>query len=87
MKKFKTCLASKIVYSELDRSLSVVRDILNDSFSSITVGDVNLYRDITDYLEKHSPDKLDILKLHKGTNSLFETVGLEKQIKQSFGKK
>ena len=86
-KNLKHASPPKIVYSELDRSLSVVRDILNDSFSSITVGDVNLYRDITDYLEKHSPDKLDILKLHKGTNSLFETVGLEKQIKQSFGKK
>lgn len=77
----------KIIYSELDRSISVVRDILNDSFSSITVGDVNLYKDITNYLQRHAPDKLDIIRLHKGLHPLFESAGLEKQIKQSFGKK
>ena len=56
LKKWKTIennlkLASppKIIFSELDRSISVVRDILNDSFSSITVGDVNLYKEITNY--------------------------------------
>ncbi|MGB3902276.1 MAG: Rne/Rng family ribonuclease [Bacteroidales bacterium] len=94
LKKWKTIennlkLASppKIIFSELDRSISVVRDILNDSFSSITVGDVNLYKEITNYLKQHAPDKLDIIKLHKGLNPLFESAGLEKQIKQSFGKK
>ncbi|MCD4664809.1 MAG: Rne/Rng family ribonuclease [Bacteroidales bacterium] len=74
------------IISELDRTSVILRDILNESFNSIIVNDANLYHDTKAYIQSIAPDKSNIVKLYKGRTPIFENFGIEKQIKNSFGK-
>ena len=72
--------------SELDKTSSILRDLLTDSFHKIVVNDKQLHQNIKSYLTSISPDKVKILHSHKTKRSIFETHGVTKQIKTSFGK-
>ncbi|MHC1708766.1 MAG: Rne/Rng family ribonuclease [Bacteroidales bacterium] len=85
-KKLVSAKPPQKVISELDRTSALLRDLLNESFNSITVDDPMVYEDIHQYLRQIAPNKLDILKHYKGKVPVFESVGIDKQIKSSFGK-
>lgn len=72
--------------SELDKTSSILRDILNDSFNRIVVDDKQLYQNIRHFLTNIAPDKIDIVSLHNKAKPLFDTYGVARQIKSSFGK-
>ena len=74
------------VFSESNRTFTLLRDLLNDSFSGIHVDDKDLYTDIRDFIKEIAPDKTSIVKLHKSKVPIFEKHDVEKQIKTSFGK-
>jgi len=74
------------VLSELNRASSILRDVLNDSFTSIVTNDKKLFEEINDYLQEIFPKKQSILKLHKAKIPVFEKYGIERQIKAAFGK-
>lgn len=74
------------VLGEIDRTNAILRDLLNSSFNNIVVDDEAIYNDIREYLRTIAPDKEGIVKLHKQRTELFETFGIERQIKGSFGK-
>ncbi len=76
---------SKIV-SEMDRTTALLRDVLNESFNSVHVNDTELYEEVRNYIGRIAPNKVDIVKLHKGKTHIFEHFGIDKQIKGSFGK-
>jgi ribonuclease G len=71
---------------EIDRTSAILRDALNESFHSIVVNDAMLYEEIRNYIQKIVPDKVNIVKLHSGRVPVFEHYGIDKQIKNSFGK-
>jgi ribonuclease G len=73
------------VLSELNRTSSILRDVLNDSFTGIVTNDEALYEEIHDYLAEIYPEKQSILKRHKSKTPLFEKYGIERQIKAAFG--
>ena len=75
------------ILGELDRSLTIMRDLLNASFNTITVNDNKMYSEIRSYLSTIAPDQVDIVKLHKGKTSVFESTGVDKQVKSLFGQK
>lgn len=72
--------------SELDKTSSILRDLLSDSFNRIVVNDKEFYNSVKTYLQNIAPDKLDILQLHKGTRTIFDQHGVTRQINASFGK-
>ncbi len=74
------------VLGEMNRASSILRDIFNDSFTSITVDDETLYYQIKDYLSEIAPHKENIVKLYDSQLPIFEKFGIERQIKTSFGK-
>ncbi|MGB1247744.1 MAG: Rne/Rng family ribonuclease [Chitinophagales bacterium] len=71
--------------SEVDKSITLVRDILNDNFTGITTSDENLAKSLQSYLESAAPDKKKLVKLYKGQAPIFDHFGITKQIKSSFG--
>lgn len=73
------------VLGEVGRSSSLVRDVLNESFDSITVDEKEAYENLKDYMSEIAPDKVDLIKLHSGKGKLFESRGIEHQIKTLFG--
>lgn len=76
----------KIMLGELDRSIAILRDILNASFQNIYVNNQKLYNEIKNYLHTISPDKESIVKHYKGAVPVFEYFGIDKQIKATFGR-
>lgn len=76
---------SKLV-SELDKSSSILRDILNDSFNKVVVNDAEIYTSLKSFLQTISPKQAKILSQYKGNKPIFETFGVSRQIKSSFGK-
>jgi ribonuclease G len=74
------------VLSELNRASSILRDVLNESFTSIVTNDEALFQEINDYLLEIYPEKQSILKLHNSKTPIYEKYGIERQIKSAFGK-
>ncbi len=85
-KRLDKAKAPQKIISELDRTSAILRDLMNESFNNIHVNDPILYEDIKNYIRTIAPDKLDIVKLYKGKKNIFEFLGIDKQIKSSFGK-
>jgi ribonuclease G len=73
------------VVSELDRTSTILRDLLNESFNSIKVNSAPITEEIKNYIEKIAPGKSSIVHYYKG-KGVFEQTGIDKQIKSSFGK-
>ncbi|MGJ5642697.1 Rne/Rng family ribonuclease [Formosa sp. S-31] len=74
------------VLGELNKASSILRDIFNDTFTSIQVDDEELYLQIKDYVQLIAPKKESIVKLYQSNIPIFEKFGVERQIKTSFGK-
>jgi len=74
------------VYTEIDKSSSIIRDLFSDNFTAIHTADKLLATELEEYILNFAPDKKDILKLYKGKNPIFDNFGVTKQIKSAFGK-
>lgn len=72
--------------SEVEKTTSIIRDILNDSFSRIVVDGEDLFESIKDYLKQIAPHKLEIVKFYNASKPIFDHYGVTHQIKASFGK-
>ena len=73
------------LFEEESKSNTLLRDILNDSFTKIHVNTKHLSSSIRTYIEKIAPEKIDIIKLHNSPY-LFEEFQLTSKIKSSFNK-
>jgi ribonuclease G len=83
----KTATPPKRVLGELDKTSSILRDLLNADFSNIHVNDERLMQEMKEYVTDIAPGREKILKLYDGKISIFERFGINKQIKTLFGKK
>lgn len=77
---------SKKVLGEIDRTSTLLRDVLNPDFQHIYVNDGALQEEIRSYIHEISPEMENIVRLHKGSSPIFEHYGVDKQIKSAFGK-
>ena len=84
-KLHKTEAPTKIV-SELDRTSAMLRDLLNESFNNIFINDSQLTDEIKSFIKQIAPEKASIVKYYNGSKPIFEHFGIDKQIKNSFGK-
>ncbi len=76
----------KLVLGEMDRTTSILRDVLNESFENIYVNDINAVKEIKNYISGIAPEKEKIVKYVSGEIPIFDQLGVDKQIKSSFGK-
>ena len=74
------------IMSELDKTSSILRDLLSDSFHKIVVNDKQLHQNIKTFLGSISPEQVKIVNQYKGNRPIFDAYGVTKQIKASFGK-
>lgn len=75
------------VLGEIDKTSSILRDLLNADFSNIHVSDEKLMAELKEYISGIAPGREKILKLYDGKLNIFERFGINKQIKTMFGKK
>jgi ribonuclease G len=86
MKSLRFAKPPKRIVSELDRTSTILRDILSESFNSIILNDNVLYEETKNYIKSFAPEKANIVKLYKGKKPIFENFGIDRQIQNSFGK-
>ena len=84
--EMKNAHAPKKVLGELNRTSSLLRDILNNSFTNIHVNDDVIYNETKLYLKSIAPDKENIVKKYTGKLPIFDHFGIDKQIKSAFGR-
>ena len=86
IEKLKSSSPPQKLMGEMDRTSTILRDLLNPNFNAIHVNDSVMYEEVKQYLRSISPEQEQIAKLYKGKQSIFEFFGIEKQIKSLFGK-
>jgi len=81
-----TAKGSQKILSELSKPSSILRDLLNASFTNIIVNDANLMEDYKTYVSSIAPESAKIVSLYKGKAPIFDYYKITKQIKAAFGK-
>ncbi len=76
----------ELLFSEYSKTTTILRDLLNDSFSNIYVNDQKVYEDTLKYISMISPEQEKIVKLYEGKEPIFDHFEVTRQIKSSFGK-
>src|ERR1043165_1099352 len=76
---------SKIL-SEQTKTTSILRDLLNEDFNKIVVNDRNIFNDAKTYIQRIAPEKADIVSFYQNGAPIFDSFGITKQVKASFGK-
>ncbi|MEM9829995.1 MAG: Rne/Rng family ribonuclease [Bacteroidota bacterium] len=85
MKKLQTAKPREKVIGEVGRASSLLRDVLNESFDSIVTDDNDIFSEVKTYIKTIAPKKEKIVKHYHGKAKLFESYGIEKQLKSLFG--
>ena len=78
--------SSKLFIGEMNRTTTILRDMLNVTFNSIHINEPALVAEIRKYIREIAPEKEKIIKLYKGSLPIFDHFGINKQIKALFGK-
>ncbi len=74
------------VCSEMDKTVSLLRDFLSNDFDQIVTNSEEIYEEIKAYVETIAPEKKHIVKYYKDREPIFDHYGVTKQVKASFGK-
>ena len=76
----------QLLFTENSRTTTILRDLLNDSFTNIYVNDEAVFKEVDDYVTMISPEQEKIVKMYKGHESILDHFEVSRQIKGSFGK-
>ena len=74
------------IIGEVNRANTILRDMFREPLDSILVDDQQQYLSVKDFINEVSPDKEKIVKQYTGKSKIFEALGIEKQLKTSFGR-
>ena len=78
--------APRRLLSEMSKSFSLIRDMLNDSFERVICDNARLFDQLKTYLEENAPQYSDKLELYKGLRPIFDEFDVSRQLKNSFGR-
>lgn len=85
-KKLAKSKSVQLLFTEYSKTTTILRDLLNDSFSNIYVNDESIYEEIRSYISLISPEQEKIVKFYKEQTPIFDHFEVTRQIKSSFGK-
>jgi ribonuclease G len=74
------------VLNETNKTNSILRDLLNESFHKVVVNDKTMYNEAKAYIQKVAPEKASIVHMHDGPLPVFDHYTVTKQVKSAFGK-
>ncbi|HEX5655293.1 MAG TPA: Rne/Rng family ribonuclease [Chitinophagaceae bacterium] len=85
-KNLKAAVAPAKILSEQTKTNSILRDLLNEDFNKIVVNDRTIFTDTKNYIQRIAPEKADIVSFYQNGSPIFDSFGITKQVKSSFGK-
>ena len=92
LKKWRTAIAKvhnakprTVIHSELDKTTTTIRDMLNSSFNAVITDNETIYNSLVEYIGDFAELDTNILRHHRGERPIFDQFGVTKQIKNLFG--
>jgi ribonuclease G len=82
----KSAKAPQLILGEQNKTTSILRDLLSESFQRVVVNDKKLLTETKEYISRIAPDQQEIVSYHNGGTAIFDQFGVSKQVKSSFGK-
>ncbi len=76
----------QLLFTEYSKTTTVLRDLLNDSFSNIWINDPKIADETRKYVSLISPEQEKIVHLYDGKQPIYDHFEVTRQIKSSFGK-
>ena len=76
----------QLLFTEYSKTTTVLRDLLNDSFSNIWINDERVAEEARKYVSLIAPEQEKIVHLYEGRQPIFDHFEVTRQIKGSFGK-
>lgn len=76
----------KRILSEQGKTTSILRDLLNESFSRIVVNEKGILNETKEYISRIAPEKEEIVNFYHNGQPIFDHFGITKQVKAAFGK-
>jgi len=74
------------LFSENSKTTTILRDLLNDTFTNIHVNDEQVYEEVRNYIDLILPEREKIVRLYKGAEPIMDHFDVTRQIKSAFGK-
>ena len=75
-----------LLFTEYSKTTTVLRDLLNDSFTGIYVNDEKTCEEIRNYISIILPEQEKIVHCYDGREPIFDHFEVTRQIKGSFGR-
>ena len=85
-KKIATNKNVQLLFTEYSKTTTVLRDLLNDSFSNIWINDERVAEEARKYVSLIAPEQEKIVHLYEGKQPIYDHFEVTRQIKGSFGK-
>ena len=85
-KKIASDKTVQLLFTEYSKTTTVLRDLLNESFSNIWINDERVAEEARKYVSLISPEQEKIVHLYEGKQPIFDHFEVTRQIKGSFGK-
>ncbi len=79
--------APAVLHAEYGVLLRMVRDLMDDDVSRVVVDDRPLFEEVRTFMGDFMPKLKDRVHLYRGKEPVFETFGVETQIRKSLGRK
>ena len=73
-----------LVHEDVDMASSIVRDEFSEDYDRILVDHKGLYHSIQSYVQAVAPQLVDRVKHHKGSQPVFEAVGIQHGADRAF---
>lgn len=76
----------QVVFSETSKTNTLLRDVLNESFNSVSTNDAGIANDVKNYIRRIAPGSEKMVTLYNAQKPIFDAYGVTKQIKSLFGR-
>ena len=76
----------QLLFTEYSKTTTVLRYLLNDSFSNIWINDEKVCDEARKYIALIAPEQEKIVHLYEGKQPIYDHFEVTRQIKSSFGK-
>jgi len=86
-KNFNAAQPKEKLYEDIELTLQMVRDHLDDDVESIIVDNKASQKAIYRFIKLIAPEHSQKIKFYSGTSGIFEHFGIEKQIEEALDKK
>src|SRR5687768_15851790 len=76
--------APSLLHRETGLTRGLVRDLFSVKIDSLTIDSKPSFTEVTEYLKTVAPELIDRVKLHEDRVPLFDTAGVEAEIRETF---